>query len=87
MFGQDFFGLKAFTADQGAVGDVPAEAAPLIEGAAGCSPYLARLIEQEANVQVLQEADREREQVVADLNALATSVPMAPNPAIPTLSG
>ena len=35
-----------------------------------------RLIEQEANVQVLQEAVREREQVVADLNALATSVPI-----------
>ncbi len=35
-----------------------------------------RLIEEEANVQVLQEKVREREQLVADLNALATSVPI-----------
>lgn len=35
-----------------------------------------RLIEEEANVQVLQEKVREREQQVADLNALATSVPI-----------
>ena len=35
-----------------------------------------RLIEEEADVQVLQEKVREREQSVADLNALATSVPI-----------
>ena len=35
-----------------------------------------RLVEQEANVQVMQEKVREREQVVADLNSLATSVPI-----------